>query len=182
MKIMASKPSTSFQVDVEEVKAVTDFIFLGSKITVDGDCICEIKMHLPLGRKAMTNLHSILKKWRHHFGNKGPYSQSYGFSSSLYRCESWTTTNADTILMAESGEELRSLLMRVKEETENAGLKLSIRRKIEDLGIGSCQFTANRNGESGNSDRFYFLLWNDWTVTVAMKLKETCSLQGCLRR
>ena len=79
MKIMASDPITSWQIDVETVR---DFIFLGSKITADGDCSHEIKRHLLLGRKVMTNLDSILKKQRYYFANKGPYSQSYGFSSS----------------------------------------------------------------------------------------------------
>ena len=60
-KIMAYSPITSWQVDGETVETVTDFIFLGSKITADGDCSHEIKRHLPLGRKAMTNLDSILK-------------------------------------------------------------------------------------------------------------------------
>ena len=60
-KIMASGPITSWQIDGETVKTVTDFIFLGSKITADGDCSHEIKKHLLLGRKAMTNLDSILK-------------------------------------------------------------------------------------------------------------------------
>ena len=60
---------------------VADFIFLGSKITVDSDCSYEIKRCLLVGRKAMTNLDSILKS-RHHFADKGLYSQSYGFSSS----------------------------------------------------------------------------------------------------
>ena len=63
------------------METVTDFLFLGSKITVDGDCSHEIKRHLLLGRKAMTNLDSILKS-RHHFADKGLYSQSYGFSIS----------------------------------------------------------------------------------------------------
>ena len=61
MKIMASSPITSWEIDGEIVETVTDFIFLGSKITADGDCSHEIKRHLLLGRKAMTNLHSILK-------------------------------------------------------------------------------------------------------------------------
>ena len=61
-KIMASGPITSWQIDGETVKTVTGFIFLGSKITADGDCSLEIKKHLLLGRKAMTNLDSILKK------------------------------------------------------------------------------------------------------------------------
>ena len=80
--IMASGPITSWQIDGETMETVTDFIFLGSKITADGDCSHEIKRHLLLGRKAMTNPGSILKKQRHYFANRGPYSQSYGFSSS----------------------------------------------------------------------------------------------------
>ena len=78
---MASSPITSWQIDGETVETATDFIFLGSKITADGDCSCEIKRHLLLGRKTMTNLDSILKS-RHYSANKGPSSQSYGFSSS----------------------------------------------------------------------------------------------------
>ena len=64
------------------MEAVTDFIFLGSKIIADGDCSHEIKRCLPLGRKVMTNLDSVLKRQRHHFADKSLYSQSYGFSSS----------------------------------------------------------------------------------------------------
>ena len=69
MKIMASDPITSWQIDGE---TVTDFIFLGSKITVDGDCSHEIKRCLFLGRKAMTNLEKSIKKQRHHSADKGP--------------------------------------------------------------------------------------------------------------
>ena len=79
---MASGPITSRQIDGETVEIVTDFIFLGSKITVDGDCSHEIKRYLLLERKVMTNLDSILKKQRHYFANRGPSSQGYGFSSS----------------------------------------------------------------------------------------------------
>ena len=79
---MASGPITSWQTDGEKVETVTDFIFLGSKITADGDCSHEIKRCLLCGKKAMTNLDSILKKQRHHLANKSRYSQSYGFSSS----------------------------------------------------------------------------------------------------
>ena len=75
-EIMASGPITSWEIDGE---TVSDFIFLGSKITGDGDFSHEIKRHLLLGRKVMTNLNSIL---RHYFANKGPSSQGYGFSSS----------------------------------------------------------------------------------------------------
>ena len=79
---MAFGPITSWQIDGETVETVTDFIFLGSKITADGDCSHEIKRHLFLGIKAMTNLErEHIKKQRHDFANKGPSSQSYGFSS-----------------------------------------------------------------------------------------------------
>ena len=78
-KTMASSPITSWQIDGETVETVTDFIFLGSKITADGDCSHEIKRCLLLGRKATTNLESMQ---RHYFANKGPSSQGYGFSSS----------------------------------------------------------------------------------------------------
>ena len=87
--IMASSPITSWEIDGETVETVTDFIFLGSRITADGDCSDDIKRCLLLGRKAMTNLNSILKsrditfkKQRHYVADKGSSSQSYGFSSS----------------------------------------------------------------------------------------------------
>ena len=83
MKIMATSPITSWQIDGETVETVADFNFRGSKITVDGDCSHEIKRRLLLGRKVMTNLEMHIKKQRHYFANKGPSSQSYGFSSSL---------------------------------------------------------------------------------------------------
>ena len=78
---MASGPITSWQVDGKKVETLIDFIFLGSKISADGDCSHEIKRHLLLGRKAMTNLDSILITGDY-FIAKGPSSQSYGFSSS----------------------------------------------------------------------------------------------------
>ena len=77
---MASGPITSCEIDGETVETVSDFIFLGSKITTDGDYSHEIKTRLLFGRKVMTNLDSILKS-RHYFANKGPPSQGYGFSS-----------------------------------------------------------------------------------------------------
>ena len=80
-KIMASGPITSWQMDGETMETVRDFTFLGSKITADGDCSHEIKRHLLLGRKVMTNLDSVLKVY--HFADKGPYSQSYDFSSNV---------------------------------------------------------------------------------------------------
>ena len=82
MKIMTSGPITSWQIDGKIMETVTDVIFLGSKITADDDCRHEIKRCLFLGRKAMTNLHTILKRQRHSFANKGPSSQSYVFFSS----------------------------------------------------------------------------------------------------
>ena len=78
---MASGPITSWEIDGETVETVSDFIFLGSKITAGGNCSHEIKRHLLFERKFMTNLESILKT-RHYFANKGPSSQGYGFSSS----------------------------------------------------------------------------------------------------
>ena len=79
-KIVASDSITSWQIDGETVETMADFIFLGSKITADGDCSHEIKRCLLLGRKVMTNLNSILNS--RDITNKGPSSQSYGFSSS----------------------------------------------------------------------------------------------------
>ena len=82
-KTTASSPITSWQIDGETMETVIEFIFLGSKITADGDCSHEIKRRLLLGRKVMTNLDSILKSRDiNYFANKGPSSQSSGFSSS----------------------------------------------------------------------------------------------------
>ena len=80
-KIMASGPIISWQIDGETMEIVTDFIFGGSKITADGDCSHEASRRLLLGRKAMTNLDSIIQKQRHYFADKCPSSQSFGFSS-----------------------------------------------------------------------------------------------------
>ena len=80
IKIMASGPITSWEIDGETVETVSDFIFEGSKITADGDCSHGIKRCYLLGRKVMTNLESIFKS-RYYFANKGPSSQGYGFSS-----------------------------------------------------------------------------------------------------
>ena len=81
MKIMASGPITSWQIDGETVETVSDFISLGSKITADGDCSHETKRRLLLGRKVMTNPDSIhIQKQRHYFANKSPFSQGYDFS------------------------------------------------------------------------------------------------------
>ena len=94
---MASGHIPSWQRDREKIESMTDFIFLGSKITADGDCSHEVKRQLLLGRKAMTNLDSMLRH-RHYFSDKGPTSQSYGFSSHVWMWEldhkeSWGLTN-----------------------------------------------------------------------------------------
>ena len=89
LKIMASSRIISWQIDGETMETVTEFIFLGSRITADGDCSHEIKRCLLLRRKVMTNLDSILKS-RRYLADKGPPSQSYGFPVVMYGCESWT--------------------------------------------------------------------------------------------
>ena len=91
---MASSPIISWQIDGETMETVTDFILGGSKITADGDCSHDMKRCLLLGRKAMTNLDSILKS-RDYFSNKGPSSQGYVFFPVvMYECESWTIKKA----------------------------------------------------------------------------------------
>ena len=80
-KMVASAPITLWQINGETVETMADFIFGGSKITADGDCSHEIKRRLVLGRKVVTNLDSILKSRDNYFANKGPSSQSCGFSS-----------------------------------------------------------------------------------------------------
>ena len=89
-KIMASGPITSWLIDGETVETVADFIFLGSKITADGDCSHEIKRHLLLGRKVMTNLCSILKSRDITLSTKVRLVKAMVFPVVLYGCESWT--------------------------------------------------------------------------------------------
>ena len=90
MKIMASGPITSWQIDGETMKTVTDFIFLGSKITADSDCSHEIKRHLLLGRKVMTNLDSILKSKSITLRTKVRLVKAVVFPVVMYGCERWT--------------------------------------------------------------------------------------------
>ena len=93
---MVSSPITSWQIDGDKVEAVTDFIFLGSRITADGDYYQEIKRRLLLGRKAMTNLDSVLKKQRHHFANNGSCTvKAMVFLVVMYGCESWIIKKAE---------------------------------------------------------------------------------------
>ena len=89
-KIMASGPSTSWEIDGETVETVTDFIFLGSRITADGDCSHEIKRRLVLGRKTVTNLDSILKSRDMTFPTKVRLVKVIVFPVVMYGCESWT--------------------------------------------------------------------------------------------
>ena len=94
IKIMASSPITSWQIVGETMETVTGFIFLSSKITSDGDCSHEIKRHLLLGRKAMTNLDSILKS-RDYSANKVSLVKAMVFPVVMYGCESWTIKKAE---------------------------------------------------------------------------------------
>ena len=147
-KIMASSPITSWQIDGETVNTVADFIFLGSKITADGDCSHEIKRSLLPGMKVMSNLDSRLKSRNITLSIS---SQGYILSPCLFNLYAEYMRNAgleeaqpgikiarrninnlryadDTALMVESEEQLKSLLMKVKEESENVGLKLNIQK------------------------------------------------------
>ena len=95
-KIMASSPITSWQIEGGKVETVTDFIFLGSKITADGDCSHEIKRHLLLGRKAITNLDSILKSRGIALPTKVRLVKAMFFPVVMYGCESWTVKKAES--------------------------------------------------------------------------------------
>ena len=92
---MASGPITSWEIDGETVETVSDFIFLGSRITVDGDCSHEIKRRLLLGRKVMTNLDSIFKSKDITLPTKVHLVKAMVFPVLMYRCESWTLKKAD---------------------------------------------------------------------------------------
>ena len=94
-KIMASGPITSWQIDGETVKTVADFILGGSKITADGDCSHEIKRHLLLGRKVMTNLDTILKNRDITLPTKVRLLKAMDFPVVMYGCESWTIKKAE---------------------------------------------------------------------------------------
>ena len=94
-KIMASSPIISWQIDGETVETVADFIFGGSKITADGDCSHEIKRHLLLGRKFMTNLDSIFKSRDITLSTKVCLVKAMVFPMVMYGCESWTVKKAE---------------------------------------------------------------------------------------
>ena len=94
-KIMASGPTTSWEIDGETVETVADFIFLGSKITADGDCSHEIKRRLLIGRKVMTNLDSIFKSRDITLPTKVRLVKAMVFPVVMYVCESWTIKKAE---------------------------------------------------------------------------------------
>ena len=94
-KIMASSPITSWEIDGETVETVSDFIFLGSKITANGDCSHKIKRHLLLGRKVMTNLDSILKNRDITLSTKVHLVKAVVFPVVMYGCENWTVKKAE---------------------------------------------------------------------------------------
>ena len=96
MKIMASGPITSWEIDGETVETVADFIFLGSRITADGDCSHEIKRRLLLGRTVMTNLDSILKSRDISLSTKVCLAKAMVFPVVMYGCESWTVKKAES--------------------------------------------------------------------------------------
>ena len=95
-KIMASGPITSWQIDGETVETVADFVFLGSKITADGDCSHEIKRRLLLGRKVMTNLESILKSRDITLPTKVYLVKAMDFPVVMFGCETWTIKKAES--------------------------------------------------------------------------------------
>ena len=95
MKIMASGPITSWEIDGETVETVVDFIFGGSKITADGDCSHKIKRHLLLGSKVMTNIHSIFKSRHITLPANIHLVKAMVFPVVMYRCESWTVKKAE---------------------------------------------------------------------------------------
>ena len=92
---MASGPVTSWQIDGETMKTMRDFIFLGSKISADGDCSHEIKRPLVPWKKSFDQPRQHIKKQRHYFSNKGPSSQAMFFPVVIYGCESWTIKKAE---------------------------------------------------------------------------------------
>ena len=148
MKIMASSPITSWQIDGETMETVTGFIFLGSKITADGNCNHKIKRCLFLGRKAMANLDNEAKKWRHHFANKDLFVKTIVFPVAMYGCESWTIKKAESESVSRSvvSDSLQShglylaqapLSMEFSREEYWSGLPLSSPGDNPDPGVKS---------------------------------------------
>ena len=95
IKIVASGPITSWQIDGETMETITDFTFLGSRITADGDCSHEIKKMLTPGKKSSDQPRQHIKKQRHYFADKGPSRQTMVFPVVMYGCKSWTIKKAE---------------------------------------------------------------------------------------
>ena len=102
---MASSPIMSWQIEGEKVEAVTDFLFLGSQITVDGDCSHEIRRRLLLGRKVMTNLDSVLKSRDVTLPTKVHIVKAMVFPVVTYGCESWTTKKTEFLMNCGAAED-----------------------------------------------------------------------------
>ena len=147
MKIMASGPITSWQIDGKTMETVTDFIFLGSKITADDDCSHEIKRHLLLGRKALKNLDSILKRRDITFPTKVHLLKAMVFSVVMYGCKSWTIKKAECRRIdafelwccrrllrvpGTAGRSKKSILKEISPEYSLEGLKLKLKLQYFD--------------------------------------------------
>ena len=133
-KIMASGPITSWEIDIEIVETVSDFIFWGSKITADGDCSHEIKRRLPLGRKVMTNLDSIFKSRDITLPTKVRLVQAIVFPVVMYGCESWTVKKAEhrRIDALTARRSNRSIIKEINPEYSLEGLMLKLKLQYFD--------------------------------------------------
>ena len=126
-KIVASGPITSWQIDGETMERVTDFIFLGSKITADGDCSHEIKRHLLVGRKVMSNLDSILKSRGITLPTKVHLVKAMIFPVVMYVCESWTSWRRLLRVPWTARRSNQSLLKEISPECSLEGLMLKLK-------------------------------------------------------
>ena len=166
MKIMASGPITSWEIDGETVETVSDFIFWGSKITTDGDCSHEIKRHLLLGRKVMTNLDSILKSRDITLPTKVRLVKAMVFPVVMYECESWTIKKAELLridafevwcwrrLLRISWTARRSNQSILKEISPECSLKgLMLKLKLQYFGHLLCRTDSLEKDPDAGKDR-----------------------------
>ena len=180
-KIVASGPITSWEIDGETVETGSDFIFLGSKITADGDCSHEIKRRLLLGRKIMTNLDSIFKSRDITLPTKVRLVKAMVFPVVMYGCESWTVKKAECRRI--DAFELwcwRSLLMKVKVENEKVGLKLNI-QKTKIMAFGPIT-SWDIDGETVETVSDFIFLGSKITADgdCSHEIKDAYSLEGKL--